>query len=188
MLHKLHFSNNYNSISDGQTCYCKTEWDKFTSLQRIMGSQLSKKPHLYFAHYSLETDGEKSKYTGITTPWSCLGSIVQTTTDNGGDPLDHWVHQPTPDRTDKFGFRYSTKSPNGEICGMFYAEGKIWYQDQLEWWYSTQGLLESVFPAGPGVSGDKTREWAKWPQDTSSEECTAATKGIWCWLEWRSYG
>ena len=94
------------------------------------------KPHYFFAHHSLIDDVEKSKLTGLCRRWSGLGEIVQNTADSEQDPYNMWVHQRTPEGVHKFGFRYKAVLPNGEITGLFYADGRIWYQNQITVWYS----------------------------------------------------
>lgn len=184
MIQKFNFSIDYTSFSEGRTCrICRPVRDKFRALQKITGSQLSKKVHLYLAHASLTEDVEKSKYTGITKPWSNLGTLVQSAVDNGGDPLEHWVHQRRRNGTHIFGFRYWARAPDGKVCGMFYADGSIWYQCEIEIWYSAEGDLDTVTPTGPGVSGDKTREWQRSSRVLTSEEQAAATRGILCLLK-----
>ena len=71
---------------------------------------------------------------------------------------------------------------------MFYADGKIWYQRQVESWYSPEGKLQSMFPSGPGVCGGEMREWAKSSRKLTPQEVLAASKGICCGLESKNYG
>ena len=140
---------------------CHPHRDTFNQLEEVTGNKLKRKTHLYFAHHSLIEDVKKSKFTGLCRQWSWLGELVQKTADSEDDPYNMWVHQRTPRGVDKFGFRYEAVLPNGEISGLFYTDGQIWYQNWITVWYSENGDFSTTFPSGPGKSAGNTGEWKR---------------------------
>ena len=156
---------------------CRPHHDSFKELELVTSNKL-KKTHLYFAHHSLVDDVEKSKFTGFCRQWSVLGQIVQNTGDSEEDPYNMWVHQRTPKGVHKFGFRYETVLPNGEFSGLFYADGRIWYQNWITVWYSEMGDFSTTFPSGPGKSEGDTREWKRPSTPLTEHEIEKYSTGI----------
>ena len=123
-------------------------------------------------------DVKKSKFTGFCRQWSVLGQIVQNTADSEEDPYNMWVHHRTPKGVHKFGFRYETVLPNGEFSGLFYADGRIWYQKRITVWYSEMGDFSTTFPSGPGKSEGDTREWKRLSTPLTEQEIKEYSTGI----------
>ena len=152
--------------------------DNFIELESVTGNKLKKKAHIFFGHHSLQEDVSKSKFTGFCRQWSPFGKIVQNTADSEEDPYNMWVHQRTPNRIDKFGFRYETELPNGEVSGTLYADGRIWYQNWIMSWYSETREFSTTFPSGPGKCGGDMREWKRSSKPLTAKQIGEYTKGI----------
>ena len=157
-----------------------TLW-QFQAIRSSHGQQAEKKGHLYFGHHSLLDDVEKSKFTGFCRQWSVLGWIVQKMADSEQDPYNMWVHQRTPEGVHKFGFRYKSVLPNGEFSRLFYADGRIWYQNWITVWYSETGEFSTMFPSGPGMSEGNTREWKRPSTPLTEQEIGEYSRGIFFW-------
>ena len=154
--------------------------DKFVKLESVTGNQLKKKAHIFFGHHSLNDDVNKSKFTGVCRQWSPLGKIVQNTTDSEEDPYNMWVHQRTPEGIDKFGFRYESELPGGEVTGMFYTDRRICYQNQITLWYSETREFSTMFPSGPGKSEGNMREWKRLSTPLTPQQIIEYSRGICC--------
>ena len=134
--------------------------------------------HVYRAHVNIYQNVEKSKLKLRHT--RAISTAINAIIDNGGDLMYHWVHQRDEDGNDIFSLQYMSEVSTTPT-GVFYADGDLWYQYQLEFWLSDAGILLTVFSCGDGRnSSGVTRHYQPtaepWTQDQQSAEYQTAVR------------
>ena len=160
--------------------HLQTKEGQICRARKCNREQTQKKAHIFFGHHSIHDDVNKSKFTGVCRQWSPLWKIVQNMADSEEDPYNMCVHQRTPEGIDKFGFRYESEVPNGEVSGMFYVDGRIWYQNRITSWYSKTGEFSMTFPSGPGKCEGDTREWKRSSTPLTPQQIIEYSRDIFC--------